>query len=214
MTSLLRLAAESLDRVSNPAFGRGANEQAGERLAQAWDDDFDVRLRQEASQLRHASELPPHAWLWLFDWARSSDVDLDRELLFELCEQWSVASFQTVVIRHVIRTQYRGWQAPSPRLPREDWLAGLVRRATATDDRLPGSRHSRHAESLLMALLQVGDAPAIDAAQLLLNTAWTQQDELAAFFAGWLQTLESEERGVWESAFRGDEDVDPFGRDF
>lgn len=209
MTSLLRLAAEALDRQSNPAYGRTANEDAAQRLAQGWDEEFDLRLRREAAELRHPDDLTSYGWLWLFDWARGREVRLDRQLLFELCEQWQVASLQTVVIDHVVRTMYRAPRRPSRQAPGEDWLDELVRRATAADEPGAGSRHSHHAESLLLALLQVGEEPAIDAARRLLLTPWARREELNDFYSGWLDSLEPAIRDEVTATLRLGPDLEP-----
>jgi len=188
MSSLLRLAAETLDRMTNPAFGVGVNEAYGQRLARMWDEEFQTRLRQEAAVLRDPDELTPHGWMWLLEWAPRLRLELHSGLLLELCERWHVASMQAAVIAHVVRTR-DPWE----------WLADLVRRAT-TDEHDPeaDARHTRHAESLLVALLQVGEPPTLSAAGQLLATPSSHQDRLVDFYTGWLDSLEPEVRGTWE----------------
>ncbi len=55
MSSLIQLAADFFDRMSNPVFGAEANEEAALTFASLRDEELDERLRYEAAQLRRAS---------------------------------------------------------------------------------------------------------------------------------------------------------------
>ena len=187
MSSLLELAAEFFDRMTNPAYGAEVNEEYALRLASLLDEETSARLNQEARQLKSSTVLSAHAWTWLLEWTKTAGVSLDFDLLVDLCERWESATFKAVVIEAATRgSAVRAPGASVPEFP-HPWLRTVLVRATRPpsdqqQDRDPhvpigpGSvRHSRHVHSLLIALLLVERDITLDAATALLHERWEGQ---------------------------------------
>ena len=152
MSSLLQLAADLLDRMSNPSYGASVNEEYAQRFAAIMvDGELDDRLIHEAGELRDPRAFTAAGWLWLLGWVKASEIRLDDQLLTGLCEQWEAASFKALVIEHAIAhlrpahdDPYRERQFSddpdqfepvlSPEQRQEaagGWLSDLVQRASA-----------------------------------------------------------------------------------
>lgn len=207
MSSLLELAADFLDRMTNPAFGADANEEYTLRFSALLSGDAGERLRSEAAQLQSADALTPHAWAWLLRWAKSNQVPLGGPLLVDLCERWESAAFKAIVIdAGTGRRAARGRNVGVADFP-DPWLRTVLVRATrptSTEDTHDhdsplrvSSRHSRHAQSLLMALLLVETDVTLDAASSLLREDWHGRNDLLRYFWGRADALDPETREVW-----------------
>lgn len=120
MTSLLKLAADFFERMSNPVYGIEVNQSYEHQLSELlrpststaeWPSATDTglnprfgpnpvakRLAEEATQLSNINDLSPHGWNWLLGWAMTGDVVLNDDLLLSLCEASSVSSFKAKAI--------------------------------------------------------------------------------------------------------------------
>lgn len=213
MSSLLELATEFLDRMTNPAYGADVNEEYALRLARLLDGALAERLASEAQELRTPDALTPHAWTWLLGWAKSAGTALDPELLLALCEQWESATFKAAVIEAAIvndsgEPSSAGVRdVPDVRDFPNPWLRTLLTRAThpdveptRADSKVPltrGYRHSRHVQSLLNALLLVERDVTVRAAAALLREPWEGQRALLEAFWARIESLDPETREVW-----------------
>jgi hypothetical protein len=202
MNSLIQLAVDFLERMANPVYGAQVNEQAALEFAVIFDEEMRERFRYEAGQLRTPDALTSYGWTWLLNWAASEGVQLNADLLVELCETWESASFKAAVINAgTIGEDY----SPQPTRNLEEfpdpWLRQLLGRAvhrTRTDDQAEqGQRPSRHAESLLVALILVERESTLDAASVLLNHEWDEAESVLRFFWNRMELLDQETEQEW-----------------
>src|SRR5262249_39445248 len=150
--------------------GRQVNEQYSMRLGEiSADEYFRTSLRQELERLKDPASLTPHGWIVVLNWSNVMGARLDPDLLIALCESWESAAFKAQVIeaatenRQVNDVAFTAGVRQSP----DPWLRTLLTRAVQDpgyerewnpaegDEAVDIGRHSRHAESLLMALISV-----------------------------------------------------------
>lgn len=87
MSPTLRLAAELIERASNPAYGDAVNEMAAWRFDEAAEDDtlrsslLRPNLIEDESDL---DELSFGSWLWTLHWRQRRGVPLDELVLIGL----------------------------------------------------------------------------------------------------------------------------------
>jgi hypothetical protein len=224
MSSLLELAADFFDRMANPAHGAQVNEEYALRLAALLDGELESRLTEEARRLSDAQALTPHGWMWVLGWSKAHEVRLDDALLTALCEQWESSTFKAMVIENAIGFQHDNVEASAPAATFSiddvdgTWLRELIRRAvqiTPSDNdqpdprqaEFPGNsrnasesivrRHSRHAHSLLVALLLVDQYVTLNAASALLRHPWVGRPALLESFEARVMALDPESQSIW-----------------
>jgi hypothetical protein len=216
MSSLLALASEFLDRMSNPAFGVQVNEDYATRFATLIDESDEERLAGEIAQLRSASELTANGWSWLLGWVRAHpEVRVRGATLLDVCEHWESATFKADVIETAIVAPL-DFEEERPGVVEgvpNPWLQELVSRAVLFSETSQSDEHdegepgedvgprlsSRHIYSLLLALLQVGDDQTLQAATALLGHRWAGQESLREFVTSWLQGLDPQTRAMWST---------------
>ncbi len=196
MSDFLALGREYIDKMANPAHGLAVNEEYSIHFARLLrSEEFEFRLREEIEQLRDRTTLTSYGWLWLLGWAKSKQIRLSEELLFRLFTEWSSVFMRCAVVDAATEehTGRRGENA---------FLTHVV--ATATQDIAleRGSEQQREtsigmAESLLIALLQVGKPVTIDTASHLLWREWKGQEQLIEFYWSVWETLDEETQQVW-----------------
>jgi hypothetical protein len=207
MSSLIQFAADFIERMSNPVYGLQVNDEAALEFAAIFDDAVSERFRFEASQLQTPDALTSYGWTWLLDWAASEGVRLDSELLINLCETRESASFKAAVISAAtIDDSYEPQDSPDLEGFPNPWLRQLLSRAVEpppTDDRTgEHQRPSRHAESLLIALILIERGSTLDAASALLHHRWDQGESLVRFFWHRMELLDEDTRQAWERRLR------------
>ncbi|MEP6672323.1 MAG: hypothetical protein ABJF10_24375 [Chthoniobacter sp.] len=216
MSAVLALAADFIERTSNPAYGPLVNEEYGLRLATLWESEgLDRELRKEASELSEVGTLTAHGWVWFLEWARAHKVELNEKLLINLVERWTSILIQVRAID--IGTQASEWlhRDASMRLeffPHPFLRRLLIRcvnppeRAALADDSAERLRsetpRTRHAESVLVSLLQLGRDVTLDAASSLLRHEWDGQRRLLEFYGVLLEGLDRESQNVWIERLR------------
>lgn len=205
MSQVLTLASEFIERMSNPAYGIRENEDHTMRFgALLASEGFEDLLRREVAQIRSPESLSPHGWLWLLNWARSQDIALDDKLLLHLTENFSSVFMQVAAID--VATRRADWVPRTSVVHLHEfdhpWLAKLLRRCTDVhDEEITTHRHvdTRRAETVLVALMQVGSDITLDAASSLLNHEWIGQSMLVEFFWSLCNGLDSGTRRKWIS---------------
>ncbi len=211
MSSLIELAADFFERMANPAFGAQANEEYALRLAAVLDGELDVRLSREATQLRSPEALTPFGWTWLLEWAKTTNTALDGDLLLDLCESFESTAFKAAVIDTATHGSSDRSISEENDRALNPWLRSLLTRVVERDPARPSTdtrddsesfpqHHSRHARSLLMALLFVESDLTINAAASLLREQWRGDTELLEFFWDWLDAIDPESREAWLGA--------------
>jgi hypothetical protein len=205
---LLSLASDFMERMSNPAHGIRVNEDYALRFAALQSSDgFEELLRREIEQLEEPDTLSPHGWLWLLSWARSKNIPLNERLLFGLAESFSSVFMQVTIID--LATRWSKWQRRNVVTPLEGfdhhWLSALLRRCTSSqreEDPEPDEVDTMRAETVLVALMQVGSELTLDAASTLLNHRWAGQHQLVQFFLALCDGVDEETRDNWISRLR------------
>ncbi len=203
MSELLTLAADFIERMSNPAYGIRTNEDYSLRLGSLLaGEKFEILLRQEIATICDPDTLSPHGWLWLLNWVRARDIRLDEELLWHLSETLSSVFMQVLLID--VATRHVDWQRHEDVVSVEEfdnlWLSRLLARCTQsraqedTDDRHVDTRRS---QTVLVALMQLGSDVALDAASTLLNHRWPGQSRLVQSFWVLAAELDEETRTNW-----------------
>jgi len=208
MEQILTLASDFIEHMSNPAYGLRVNEDYSLRFAALLSsEEFPGLLGREVTRLEDPSTLSPHGWLWLLGWARSEGIPLKDSLLLHLTETWSSVFMQVAAID--LATRHVEWKRRDSVDPlqkfRHPFLRKLMTRCTYADDE--ESRVHKHvqtarAESLLVALMQVGTDITLDAASALLNHPWTGRPFLVDFFWSLCSELDEETREIWVSRLR------------
>jgi hypothetical protein len=205
MSDVLKLAADFIERMSNPGYGIRVNEDYALRLGSLLaTEGFDGLLRREIAQIRDTDTLSPHGWLWLLNWARAKGIRLDDKLLLHLAEMLSSVFMQVVVID--VATRHIKWNrreaVTSIEKFGDSWLSQLMHRCTkierlqeAEDEHID----TRRSESVLVALMQVGSDITLDAASTLLNHRWKGQQRLIQYFWSLCDEVDEETQNNWIS---------------
>jgi len=210
MTEILSLAADFIERMSNPAYGLAVNEEYSFRFAHLSDDDgVDGLLRHEAERVRDAGALSAHGWIWFLNWARANDVALGGDLLLDLMDRWASVFMHVVIIDAA--TRYAQWPERRrgvfhPAEFPDDWLRETMMRALRQERPEIGEKNrdlalepprTERAENLLIALMQVDRPITQDAAAALVNHSWAGQPRLAEFLLSRLKPMDRETRRLW-----------------
>jgi hypothetical protein len=205
MSDLLTLARDYIERMANPVYGYSTNEDYSMRFAKLLESEgFDAQLRGEIEGLRDRDALTSYGWLWLIGWAKSRRIDLAEGLLVELFQEWWSVYARCAVID--LATQRAGDQFPfsrdnplgefpNPFLAKIMLLATEPREAESSAAEL--GRPTGLAESVLVALLQVGRPITLEAASVLLRHHWKGQHQLLEFFWALCNSLDPETREAW-----------------
>jgi hypothetical protein len=215
MSRLLGLTAEFFERVMNPAYGIAVNDDYGIRLLGMLKDEvFEESLKQEAKEVKDTRVLTAHGWLWLLSWARSVDTTLDPDLLLGLAVETGSILLQVQAIDLATRDAEvrRSRGTPSVVEFRHEWLRKLLMKCVAESaakdisDEVAGKYKSRDytrlAESILIALLQVGNDACIEAASALVNHNWSGHQQVRDFLAERAKEADGETRRQWMSKLR------------
>lgn len=218
MSDLFVLAADFIDRVANPGYGIRVNEDyslALSTLLGSEDRAVETLLSQQVKSLYNPDALTPHGWLWLMAWARSSSVDLNNRMLLAVVLRWPIVFVQVPAIE--LATRRKKWRrrkrVSSLASFGHPWLRDLLKVCVewrdyghdegdgtrrAADDQTLAPLHPGLAQSILVALLQLGNELSLDAAATLLNHSWPGQTALLASYEMLLTGLDPETRSVWE----------------
>ncbi|MGA2075315.1 MAG: hypothetical protein ABSH52_17630 [Terriglobia bacterium] len=204
MSELLALARDFIEKMANPVYGYATNEDYSARFAELLrSEGFEGRLREEISTLRRPDALTSYGWLWVIGWAKSRRIPLPDDLLTELFEEWSsvfarcaIVDLATAELEYEPRGRDLSVQDfPSP------FLVSIMTSATELGEEIYPTaelgRPSGRAESVLIALLQVGRPITLDAASALLRHEWRGQRQLLEYFWTLCNSLDPETREVW-----------------
>jgi hypothetical protein len=219
MSEILTLAADFIDRMSNPAHGIAVNEEYSLRFAQLLGQErtFSI-LRDEAARVRDVNTLSAHGWFWFLNWARGHELELNGELLLDLSDRWASVFMQVLIIDVATRNRRMRelGQARHVAEFQDEWLRQLLTRSVIQEQRPPERRnepeegHSEEqvpvrmgrAETTLLALLQVGSDLTLAAAATLLAHPWPGRGRLREYYEWRLSDLEPETRAAWEQRIR------------
>jgi hypothetical protein len=225
MSNILALAEDFLERMSNPAYGIGVNEEYAMKFARLLEDEqFEGQLNQQISDVNDADALTSHAWLWVIGWAKSQGVVVQEHVLIELFERWSNVAVKASII-DLVMDGLEERQVPDPEVALSEFpvrfFAGVMRNAVEIPERpsLEWRRENEpfdyppemeepqpslaRAEGLLVALLQVGVPMTLAAASVLLRHGWRGQKQLGEFYESLLARLEPDTREEWERRIGG-----------
>jgi hypothetical protein len=205
MSTMLTLAAEFLDRMTNPSYGPAINEDYSLRFAVLMSaENSDKSLDEEIGLLENVNTLGPYVWLWIINRARSRDIILSEDLLLHLTGRWPDVFIQAPVID--LATRNAEWSSPenvvSIKSFGHPWLSRLLQQCTGyRNDVADRSMFtlSRRAELSLISLLQVGKGITLDAASTLLNHSWEGRSHLVEFFWYRWDQLDEETQVIWQS---------------
>lgn len=209
MSTVLALARDFIERMSNPVFGISVNEEYSLEFGQLLQSEgFTEQLRRDIQSLEYPGEMTSHAWMWLIGWARSNRVALRDNLLVELFDQWSSVFVKTAILDLITTESRESWRPERDRrgdISENPVIAAIVARTIAYGP--SGEREQQdapgimaplgRAEAALIALLQVGRPVTLQAAHGLLQQRWPGQERLLEFFWSLADSLEEETRAVW-----------------
>ncbi len=209
MSTVLALARDFIERMSNPVFGLSVNEEYSLEFGQLLQsEEFAEQLRQDIQSLERPGEMSSHAWMWLIGWARSNRVTLRDNLLVELFDQWSSVFVKATILDLITtksRESLRSERDRRRNVSENPVIAEIVARAVAYGPSGEGEQLNApgivaplgRAEAALIALLQVGRPVTLQAAHGLLQRDWPGQERLLEFFWSLVDSLEEETRAVW-----------------
>ena len=219
MTEILTLAADFIERMSNPAYGVAVNEEYSLRFAQLLERERVAGLlNSEAREERDVNALTAHGWLWFLNWARGNDLEVNGDLLLDLSDRYSSVFMQVLIIDVATRNveSVRTGGVATVDDFGNDWLRALMIRSIRqepqpeVEEKRPFDGQERverneerpvrtgRAETSLLALLQVDRPITINAAATLLRHPWAGRDQLANFYRWRVSDLEAESREMWE----------------
>src|SRR5690349_9132610 len=99
MSDLLKLAADFIEKMNNPANGPLVNEEYSLKMAQMLTGEgFREVLANEIQTVEDVNTLSSYGWIWLIKWCRVNEIIISERLLFELMQQWSNVFMQTAII--------------------------------------------------------------------------------------------------------------------
>lgn len=208
MAALLTLAADFIEKVSNPSYGRLINEEYSMKLGQLMNEEgFKDTLRREIETTTDVNTLSSHGWIWLIQWCRINEIKLPAELSLRLVQRWSNVFVQASIIDlATYDTDESNRSLPNTRGPDNDWLIQLIEICTTSprNEQTESSSEEENvnslaAENLLIALLQVGSFVAITTAQRLLNEQWPGREKLRRFFWFRFDRLDAQTQEIWLS---------------
>jgi hypothetical protein len=220
MSDLLFLASDYIERMANPVYGTSMNEDYALKFATLLSrEGFEERLNEEMKTLTDRETLTSYGWLWLFGWARSRDIDLNEDLLFDLYEEWSSVFVRAEIVDLATRNVDYS-ERPNIDLSVEGFPNRFLSRIMSQATRRPEMDETRYpeaedrelfeeqrapeagpstalAESTLAALIQVDTPITIDAARVLLWHKWEGQEQLLQSFWAIYEALDPETHDVW-----------------
>jgi hypothetical protein len=204
--------------MANPVHGFSTNEDYSIRFGRLLESEgFEDQLRQEVERLRDLDTLTSHGWLWLIGWAKSRRIRIHDSLLLALFDEWASVFVKSEIVD--VATQDEGDESHIDRPQSLDnfphpFLARILASATEIpEESEPGEKpwesesggHPRiqsRADSVLIALLQVGRPIALDAASVLMHHEWAGQAQLLEFFWSIVDTLDPDTQEVWMERLR------------
>jgi hypothetical protein len=204
MTDFFVLAADYIEKMSNPAYGVVQNDDYALRFGKLLDSEgFLLRLRREVERLDDPDVLTSHGWLWLLGWTRANGLRLDQALMRRLFHRWT-SPFLKVAVLDVATRRDDSRRQRSHRVPLDAFPHPLLRHllldsVVSPSEELQQPEASEFTEPavLLVALLQTGTPLSIDAASSLLRYEWTGQRALLESFWQLCDTLDDDTRSVW-----------------
>jgi hypothetical protein len=216
MSTLLFLARDFIERLSNPVYGPAVNEDYGMQLATLLAaEGFEHRLNEEIRSLDDSTAFTSHGWLWVLGWARSKDIELRRDLLKTLFEHSSSVFVRTAILDVAVNEGATGFDrelADVDKFPNR-FLADVMTSCVQARDRPRSERRTTElphkeerserlpatnaAELTLVSLLQAGKPITLSAASTLLRHTWEGQDQLNEFFKRLTEVLDEETRREW-----------------
>jgi hypothetical protein len=218
MTSLLALASNFIDQLSNPRHGLDAHEAAAEQLAaHLRDEELRSRFHREVAALSSPEELTTDGWRWIIRFASANEIALDPDLLRRGCLRWSstslVAAGITAAVESFTDDEPDPRRGPGSRgrpgisdLP-DPWLRTLLEELlpgpsvlNADGTEQPDSESSgrvRQAEVVFTALLIVDRPTTILAARAMLRDQERLSADLSGLVESRMDLLDDDARDAW-----------------
>jgi len=213
MSTVLSLARDFIERLSNPVYGQAVNEDYGMRLAALLrDEEFARQLNEEVAQLDDPSAFTSFGWLWLMGWARSKNLTLPASLLITLFDQSSSVFVRSAILDLAVDAEpVEATNIQDVREFPDRFLATVMAAAVERDGAqgfAPGERRGElerlerlpattAAEATLVSLLQIAKPKTLSAASVLLRHKWKGEAELNVFFWTLANALDDETRREW-----------------
>ena len=162
MKSILVLASDFLERMSNPAYGARLNEEYALRFAQLLEGErgeLESRLGSEIRLLDDPEALTPHAWLWLISWARAKGVALDPKLALDLFSRWSSTALRAAIVEVATQSWEGDRRTAEPTIVEfpDRWLHSLLVRVVSPPP-VCSQNSSATSDELIAAVEAAGQA--------------------------------------------------------
>lgn len=208
--SLLTFAAAHLERVSNPAFGRRANEDATMEFAAVLSDvEATSRFNTEVQLLDDANSFGSYGWQWIVGWCKANNLDLREDLVLDLIDRWDSVAFKAEIFGLLVQSadiddasDATIYEFPQPT------LRTILRKATAdpqpeeegTETAQSLNADVRSVETTLLALIAVDHPVTIAAARLLVTHDWYGRGPLRDAILARAELLDVETSQLWLEA--------------
>ncbi|MFL5741138.1 MAG: hypothetical protein ACJ75B_13025 [Flavisolibacter sp.] len=210
MSPIFSLLDDFIQKMSNPVYGMGENEDYAIKFGQLISNSEVIQtLEAEAKNLSSVDELSPYSWLWLLRWCRSRKIMLDANLLLELMKQWESIAVQALIIQVAIsESGETPFEANSIENFPNEWLrkllimsievsAGRIEKIYKQETLINIS----FAQTLLFSLIQTDRQIARHAARTLLRHEWLGRQQLLESYRAQLSLLEADTRTLWIQQF-------------
>lgn len=217
MTSLLSIASGFLEQLASPRVSRAEHDAASERLALLLTDErVRARFETEVTSLSEPDELSAESWYWVLGYVAANRLELNPDLLSQLCLRWPSTSLVVRAINARIQSAEGDDSSVDSVVT---WLAAVVGQLrvnpaeqedrVTSDDAVgqpdtfdpgePTSRefHSQQAEIVFWALLAVGHPAALVTARTMLLDSEQFNASLQDAWSERLELLDPATREAW-----------------
>src|SRR5579872_5450390 len=132
MSVLFSLAADFIDKVTNPSYGPLVNEEYSLKLGQLVNDEsFLGMFSNEIKRIENVDELTPHAWIWVLRWCRTNRIKPSDAVLTALIKKWSSVFLQVLIIdAATFDASENEFNSYEPRVLKNEWLIDTISQLT------------------------------------------------------------------------------------
>jgi len=195
--------------MSNPAYGQALNEEYSLKFGEMLKtEEFTLLFLKEIERIDNVDHLTPNGWLWLLNWSRAQDVQLQTDVLLKLSWKFSSAFMQVAIIdaatfkaEETTNRNYRSIRGFESRFIRE-LLSEATSKEYHSDKHQQQSNITRRSETILTALMQIGNDLTLAAARELLNHDWIGKEMLNDYFEVLCQGVDTETASWWRTKLK------------
>jgi hypothetical protein len=194
MNALLAIAADFFEHLTDPSFGREANDSYSLKFHVLMDNDAEAAQQLATASLGRddVDSMSAAAWLWYLNWRETvTDEQPSREFLDVLYDETADPDLRSriVEVRTRGRQETQAEVGPGSEGTQSSWIEDRIREITGEQD--SGSQdvplqqtRIEDAWALLSSLIDIDSSESLDAARRLLDWSWPGRGALRELAAG------------------------------